>query len=131
MKKQHKILILSGAFIAALLALVLLWPSKKTTAPTAKTATLDDYQQSIGKSTETFYIPAQIQIHNKPTSCWVIIGDGVYDVTSLLGSEKAFNPVCGSRANEMVAASKTYKDTATAQQLLKSHRIGAVAPQYQ
>ena len=49
--------------------------------PTPEPARRGEKQNNKGAPGEPVFAPADVQLHNRPEDCWLVIHGGVYDVT--------------------------------------------------
>jgi len=80
-------------------------------------------------SIDTVYSIAEVNTHDKPTDCWIVIGDKVIDATSFIASgghpnDKILNG-CGKDATEMFANVKKHSGP-EAQEVMMKSQIGVL-----
>ncbi len=69
---------------------------------------------------------AEVAKHNSSSDCWVVVEDGVYNVTSLIdthpGGREAIIQYCGTNATEVFFREHTQKDY----EVLQAYYIGTI-----
>ena len=80
-------------------------------------------------TTDKVYSIAEVNMHDKPTDCWLVIGDKVIDATAFIASgghpnDKILNG-CGKDATEMFAAVKKHGGK-EAQEVMMKSQIGVL-----
>lgn len=95
MKKTHiYVLILAGVVFLAGLVYISFYSNKNTESL--------DIQETNNQTLPVSgsYVFADIETHNNESSCWVVINDGVYDLTSWIavhpGGPEAILGLCGT-----------------------------------
>ena len=86
--------------------------------------------ESTSTSTiDTVYSIAEVNMHDKPTDCWLVIGDKVINPTDFIAKELHPNDKivdgCGKDATEMFASVNKH-DGGKAQAALKQYQIGVL-----
>lgn len=80
-------------------------------------------------STSTIYTIAEVNTHDKPTDCWMVIGDKVIDATAFIVSGKHPNDKilngCGKDATEMFTSVKKHSGP-TPQEIMMKSQIGVL-----
>ena len=75
------------------------------------------------------YTAAQVAAHAAPSDCWVIVGKGVYNLTSYAsrhpGGSGAITGLCGTNATRAFAAQHGGQGSPAA--VLRSFKIGTLA----
>lgn len=93
---------------------------------TSSNPTVQDASKNI--QAETLYPFSEVQKHNSRESCWSVIQDNVYDLTSWItkhpGGEKAILSICGKDGTEVFA--KQHGGKEKPENALKQFKIGAL-----
>ena len=74
---------------------------------------------------------SNVQRHNQPDSCWIIVGTKVYSLTRYIAShpdDTVYKPYCGQTATEQIVGSTASKESAKAYEQLSTYYIGILVP---
>lgn len=107
MKKYMLGLLLASIIIVAGIAVVVKNSnneSSKSSAPGSITSSNSTNSPSISSNSNSgsSFTKAEVATHNKPTDCWIIVSNNIYDVSTFVnkhpGGSGQITPLCGKDA---------------------------------
>lgn len=126
-----KTFLLSGSLVILAGCSAATTATPTTTSPTATanpatTTTTDTTSESTTTSSSDTYTLAEVAQHNSASDCWLVIDNGVYDVTSFVsdhpGGDEILNG-CGKDATQIFKSQAKHSGP-EAQEILPSLKIG-------